>query len=96
MNEFKVKEHTYRIKRMNMIEVLALQSQITFKNTEKTYQMYNELLERIEVQIGDKWLPVKSKDMYFPNDVENDIETIQILIGHFLEYLKSVFRNSNE
>ena len=54
-----IKNHEYRIKKMNMIEVLALQSQITFKDIASTEALYNAILERIEVNIGEKWLPVK-------------------------------------
>ena len=91
-----IKNHEYRIKKMNMIEVLALQSQITFKDITSTEALYNAILERIEVNIGEKWLPVKKGNDYFPAGIEDDIETLQALIANFLEYLKSVFQKSDE
>ena len=54
--EFTVSNHEYRIKKMNMIEVLALQSQITFKDIASTEALYNAMFERCEVNICEKWL----------------------------------------
>lgn len=98
MQEIQINSQTFRIKKMNMIEMLALQSQITFKSVDSTLNLYNELLERMEVQIGDKWLPVKEKgkNIFYPNELENDFETVQALIGFFLKYVQSVFRKSDE
>lgn len=98
MQEIVVNNHTYRIKKMNMIEILALQSQITFKSVDSTLNLYNELLERMEVQINDQWIAVKEKgrNIFYPAEIENDFETIQSLVGHFLSYIKSVFTKSVE
>ena len=52
--EFTVSNHEYRIKKMNMIEVLALQSQITFKDIASTEALYNAMFERCEVNICEK------------------------------------------
>lgn len=49
-----IKNHEYRIKKMNMIEVLALQSQITFKDIASTEALYNAMFERCEVNICEK------------------------------------------
>lgn len=98
MQEIIVNNYTFRIKKMNMIEMLALQSQVTFKSVDSTLNLYNELLERMEVQLGETWLPVKEKgkNIFYPADIENDFEAIQTLVGHFLKYIKSVFRKSDE
>lgn len=97
MSEIQINNHLFRIKKMNMIEMLALQSQVTFKSVDATLALYNELLERMEVQMGEKWLPVKEKgkDIFYPNDIENDFESIQTLVGFFLKYIKSVFQKSD-
>ena len=97
MNEFEVKNFTYRIKRMNAIEVLAFQSQISFDKYEDVLKMYNEILEKIEVKLDNTWLNVKTKgkDIYYPSGIEDDVIAIQELVKHFLDYLKSVFQNSN-
>ena len=51
-----IKNHEYRIKKMNMIEVFAFQSQITFKGIASTEALYNAMFERCEVNICEKWL----------------------------------------
>ena len=56
-----IKEHNYRIKKMNAIEMLAIQSQISFDSADESYACYSQILERCEVQCNDKWLPVKEK-----------------------------------
>ena len=98
MTEIQIKNNTYRIKKMNAIEVLALQSQIDFEDIKSTMKCYNTLLERIEVQVKDKWLPVKleNSDTYFPAGLEDDFELVDALMHFILSYLKSVFQKSNE
>ena len=49
-----IKNHEYRIKKMNMIEVFAFQSQITFKGIASTEALYNAMFERCEVNICEK------------------------------------------
>lgn len=93
-----IKEHNYRIKKMNAIELLSIQSQISFKSAKQSQACYSQILERIEVQCQDKWLPVKEvdKEVYYPAGIENDLVAIQDLIGFFLKWLKEVFQKSNE
>lgn len=95
MENFVINEHEYRIKKMNAIEMLALRSQIAFDNFEDTMNFYNLLLEKVEVKCGDKWLQVKDGENYYPAGIEEDVDTIDELIGKAVEYLKSVFRKSN-
>lgn len=80
---------------MNAIEMLALRSQIAFDNFEDTMNFYNLLLEKVEVKCGDKWLQVKDGENYYPAGIEEDVDTVDELIGKAVEYLKSVFRKSN-
>lgn len=93
-----IKEHNYRIKKMNAIEMLAIQSQISFDSADESYACYSQILERCEVQCNDKWLPVKEKgkEIYYPAGLEDDLETVQIIIKHFIDWLKDVFTKSNE
>jgi len=95
MENFVINEHEYRIKKMNAIEMLALRSQIAFDNFEDTMNFYNLLLEKVEVKCGDKWLQVKDGENYYPAGIEEDVDTVDELIGKAVEYLKSVFRKSN-
>ena len=97
MKELTIKENTYRIKQMNAIELLSIQTCIDLSNVDEAINTYNFILERLEVKIKDQWLPVKekNKDIFYPADVENDFETLQKLITHFLSYIKEVFQKSN-
>lgn len=98
MNEIEINGQTYRIRKMNAIEVLALQSQVDFENFETTKNCYYTLLEMLEVNAIDKWLPVKTpkQDIFYPANIENDITAIQTLIKFVLDYLKEGFQKSNE
>lgn len=92
-----INELNYRIKKMNAIEMLAIQSQISFNSAKESQECYEQMLERIEVQCQDKWLPVKEagKDIYYPADIENDFYVIQELISFFMKWIKDVFQKSN-
>ena len=92
-----IKEHEYRIKKMNAIELLSMQSQISFKSAKQSQACYSQMLERIEVKCQENWLPVKEegKEIYYPNGIEFDLESIQELISFFMKWLKEVFQKSN-
>lgn len=93
MDEFIINDNTFRIKNMNAIELLALQTQYNFDDVDSSLKLFNNMLERMEVKCNNSWLPVKEKgkDIYYPANVENDYKTIKQLIGKFSSYLKSVF-----
>lgn len=99
--EFQIKSRNevFRIKQMNAIETLALNTQISFQNMQKTTALFNIVLERIEVKCGNDWLPVKEKDqdVFYPSGIENDLNAIDELITYFMnDYLKPIFMKSNE
>ena len=94
--EIVINEDTYRIKEMNAVEILSMQSFVSFDSVDDIEQTYNSFLERIEVKVKDKWMSVKSGKEYYPNGVENSVETISKLIVFFKNYLQSVFQKSNE
>lgn len=91
MKEFKIKDYTFRIKEMNAIEALAFKTQINFDSFNNALELYNLVLERIEVKCGEKWLPVKDGNIYYPNEIEKDIKSINEILNNFLEYLKELF-----
>lgn len=94
----KINGNEYRIKKMNAVETLALRTQFSFETTEQTINCYNSILERIEVNVkNNDWLPVKEKDkdIYYPANIENDIDTIDQLIVFFMQFIKEVFQKSN-
>ena len=94
------KDNTFRIKKMNAIEALALQTSSSMKSVDATQSFFNECLERIEVKAtDDKWLPVKQKgrNVYLPDGIENDGDAIKELIEMFMrEFAKPFFKKSDE
>lgn len=97
METIDINDRTYRIKPMNAIETLALQSQISFDSVEESMKCYGAILERVEVEVKDKWLQVKEsgKEVYYPAGIEDDILTIRELITFVLKFIKEVFQKSN-
>lgn len=91
MNEFKVKDNTFRIKEMNAIELLAFKSQINFDKFKSVVDLYSLVLENVEVKCGDKWLQVKDGNNYYPASIEKDVKSIEGILDNFLQYLKEVF-----
>lgn len=91
--------NTFRVKKMNAIEALALRTASSIESTKDAFKFFNEILERMEVQVSDKWLPVKEKnvEVYYPAGIENDVSTIQALVDFFMtEFLKPLFTTSAE
>ena len=97
--EFEIGSRQFRVAKMNAIEILAINSQVGLDTVEEAEKFFNLILERVEVNCADKWLPVKEKNrnVYYPEGIENDVETIQKIIGTFMkDFLKPVFQKSNE
>lgn len=91
--------NTFRVKKMNAIEALALRTASSIESTKEAQTFFNEILERMEVQIADKWLPVKEKNVeaYYPAGIEDDIMTIKTLVDFFMkDFLKPLFTKSAE
>lgn len=93
------KDNTYRIRKMNAIEALALRSASDMKSVAGAKQFFTDVLERLEVQVGEKWLPVKQVDtnVYLPADIEDDFAGVQALVEFFMkEFLTPFFEKSAE
>lgn len=93
------KDNTYRIRKMNAIEALALRLTSDMKSVAGAKQFFNDVLERLEVQAGEKWLPVKQVDtnVYLPAGIEDDFTGIQTLVEFFMkEFLTPFFEKSAE
>ena len=93
------KDNTYRIRKMNAIEALALRSASDMKSVAGAKQFFTDVLERLEVQAGDKWLPVKQVDanVYLPAGIEEDFAGVQALVEFFMkEFLTPFFEKSAE
>ena len=86
-----VNNNEFRIKKMNAIEVLALQTVFDVDDYSKVLACFETMLEKIEVKIGEQWVTVKDGNNYYPADVENNIEIIKELVAYFMRYMKEVF-----
>lgn len=95
--EFKISayEQPFRIKKMNAIEILAMRTQMDFKNFNFALDSFNLILEKLEVKCGDDWLPVKERDIFFPVGIEENIDAIDELTSQFMKKFKTVFQKSN-
>lgn len=93
------KDNTYRIRKMNAIEALALRSASDMKSVAGAKQFFTDVLERMEVQANDKWLPVKQegKNVYLPDGIQDDFDGVQTLVQFFMkEFLTPFFEKSVE
>jgi len=91
--------NTFRIKKMNAIEALALRSASDMKSVDTAKQFFIDVLERMEIQVKDKWLPVKQPgtNVYLPDGIENDFVGVQKLVEFFMkEFLTPFFEKSVE
>ena len=92
-------EQYFRIKPMSAIETLAIRTQISLKDMRSAMKFYTTILEHIEVEICEKWLPVKTegREIYYPDGIENDVTAVDELMQYFTkEYLEPVFTKSRE
>lgn len=99
--EFNIEEYdyTFRIAKMNAIEVLAIRTQINFTTYDASIKLFSTILENIEVNIDGQWFKVKTKgkNSYMPLFVENDVILVDKLIAYFTNnFLKEVFQKSSE
>lgn len=87
------KDNTYRIKKMNAIEALALRTASDMKSVAGAKQFFTDVLERMEVQVGEKWLPVKQENtnVYLPDGIQDDFVGVQKLTEFFMEEFMTPF-----
>ena len=96
---FEYANNVFRIKKMNAIEALALRSASDMKTVAGAKQFFTDVLERLEVQVGEKWLPVKqiNTNVYLPAGIEEDFVGVQALVEFFMkEFLTPFFEKSAE
>lgn len=87
------KDNIYRIKKMNAIEALALRTASDMKSVAGAKQFFIDVLERMEVQVGEKWLPVKQQNtnVYLPDGIQDDFIGVQKLTEFFMEEFMTPF-----
>lgn len=98
MENLIIDDKEFRIRKMNAIELMALRTQLSFDDFDEAIKTYSTLMENLEYSFNGKWLPVKEKnrDIYYPNGIEEDMESIQIMLDYVLGYFKSVFPKSSK
>lgn len=88
---------TFRVRKMNAIEALALRTASDMKTTDNTMRFFNDILERMEVSVGGKWLPVKDGNNYYPAGLEDNAQLVKQLVEFFMgEFLTPLFTKSAE
>lgn len=100
-SEFNIKSRpeTFRVRQMSAVEFLALRSIAATTDLEGLTKFFQELLNRIEVKLGNTWLKVydKQANTYYPAEIEFDVMAIQEIIEYFTEtVMKPVFTKSSE
>lgn len=80
------------------IELLSFKMTMGFDSIEGTTDGLNWLLERVEVNIGGKWLPIKEPGMevYYPDNLGNDLVALMEIAFQMLATIKAVFKKSSE
>lgn len=99
--EFKIKsrEEQFRVGQISPVDLLAISTQIDFENFKMTKTLIQFCLENIEVKMGEKWIPVKTKDreLYYPKDIVNDFIAMNELFTWMMEnVIAAVFQRSSE
>lgn len=99
--EFKInsRKETFRVAHISPVDLLAISTQIDFENFKMTKTLMLFCLENVEVKIGEKWVPVKTKDreIYYPKDLENDLIGLnEIFVWMMENVITTVFQKSSE
>lgn len=99
--EFKVEgyEYVFRTANMNAVEILSFRTQINYDTFDNAMNMINTVLEHLEVQVDNSWLPVKvkNKKIYYPAEAETNVDLIEKLCNYFTnEFILPVFMKSDE
>ena len=99
--EFKLESRSeqFRVAKISPIDILAISTQIDFENFKMTKTLMTFCVENVEVKIGEKWLPVKTKDkeIYWPKDIANDFIALNEIFIYMMEnVVTAVFPKSSE
>lgn len=99
--EFKInsRQEEFRVGQISPIDLLAISTQIDFENFQMTKTLIQFCLENVEVKMGEKWIPVKTKnkEIYWPKDIVNDFMAMnEIFVWMMENVITSVFLKSSE
>ena len=99
--EFKVEssELTFRVGKISPIEILSLRSVLDFDDLKKTTNMFNFIIEHIEVNVAGTWCAVKEegREIYTPIGIEEDLTVLSDISKWFIkEIVMKSFTQSNK
>lgn len=94
MEEFTLQDYTFRIKKMNALELMALRDQIGFDSYDASLHTYNIILENVEVKVKTDWIQVKQKENFYPAGLEENVKLVSDICMNMIQYIKEVFTKS--
>lgn len=98
--EFKVEssELTFRIGDISPVEIISLRAVLDFDDLKKTTNVFNFILEHIEVNVAGVWCKVKeeNREIYTPVGIENEFLVLNDISKWFIkEIIMKFFTQSN-
>lgn len=96
--EFEKEGYKFRVN-ISSVSLLSLKTTMNFEKPTLTEETYKYMLEHVEVQVKDKWFPVKvkGKEDYFPVGIENKIVLLEDICYFFMrEVVMKTFQKSDE
>lgn len=101
LKEFTVsnRKELFRIGKITPIELLSISAVMDLEKLTQVTEFITFALEHVEVQMGEKWLPLKTKDkeIYMPIGIEEDILSLNEIVAFVLkEVIEKAFTKSSE
>lgn len=100
--EFKIDSYeksTFRVSKISPVDLVAISQSIDLDRFENNKTLINFCLESLEVEVGNTWLPVKTKnrEVYQPMGIENNLIALNELYLWVLEnVIFKTFTKSSE
>lgn len=93
------KDNLFRVGKISPVQILAVSMVTDLTKLEQTEVLYKFALENTEVKLGEKWVPVKTKDkeIYMPIGIDEDINALNEIAMYILrEVIYKAFPKSDE
>ena len=93
------RKENFRIPYISPVKLLAISTQVDLEKFQQTETLYTFALENTEVQMGEKWFPVKTKDkeVYMPLGIDEDLIALNEICMFFItEVIYKAFQKSSE
>lgn len=85
MDTYKVNDYTIRFKQINPITLLSMQTLLDMKTTKKTEELFTLILDNTEIEIAGTFVPLKKGNVYLPEGIEKDFDTLNKVLATFME-----------